>query len=193
MRQPRQPREISHQAVGAYGEKIVEGELLRRGWITSNVNASIKNAVDFDLFALKQSRAVQIRVKTSGPGQNAFQFRFRLGHDIAADTFARSDFTILVRMGETRENDQFYVVPTGVVRDAIANWSREYLNTKKRDGQPRKDTGQWVLDLPGDPNRLNKGFEKKWAKYRDNWSALERKRKQLARVSAMPQSSTGTT
>ena len=65
---------ISPQAVGAYGEKSVEAELLRRGWIAANVNASIKNAADFDIFALKKHRAVQIRVKTCGPGMNEFQF-----------------------------------------------------------------------------------------------------------------------
>jgi len=186
MPQQKQPRQISHQAVGAYGEKVVEGELLRRGWITSNVNASIKNAVDFDLFALKQSRAVQIRVKTCGPRQNAFQFSFRPGQNIIADSFVASDFTILVQMGEERALDQFYVVPTRVVREAIANWAREYLNTKKRDGLPRKDTGQWVLDLPGDSSRLNKGFAQKWAKYRDNWTILESKRRSPARIGPPP-------
>jgi hypothetical protein len=79
-------------------------------------------------------------------------------------------------MGDDRTLDQFYVVPTRVVREAIANWAREYLNTKKRNGLPRKDTGQWVLDLPGDSSRLNKGFAQKWAKYHDNWTVLETKR-----------------
>ena len=65
MPQQKQPLQMSHQAVGAYGEKVVEGELLRRGWITSNVNASIKNAVDFDLFALKQDGLAASEVDVS--------------------------------------------------------------------------------------------------------------------------------
>ena len=36
------------QAVGAYGEKMVEAELLRRGWLPANVNATVKNAAEFD-------------------------------------------------------------------------------------------------------------------------------------------------
>jgi hypothetical protein len=69
---------LSAQAVGAFDEKAVEAELLRRGWIASNVNASIKNAADFDIFALKGARIVRIRVKTCGPGFDAFVFGFRL-------------------------------------------------------------------------------------------------------------------
>lgn len=74
---PTETTRISAQLVGAYGERVVEAELLRRGWLASNVNASIKNAADFDVFAMKGSRIVQLRVKTCGPGMNAFQFGFR--------------------------------------------------------------------------------------------------------------------
>jgi hypothetical protein len=63
---------IRTQAVGAYGEKAAEAELLRYGWMKANVNTSIKNAEDFDIFAHKGDRRLDIRVKTSGPGTNAF-------------------------------------------------------------------------------------------------------------------------
>jgi hypothetical protein len=42
---------MTPQQVGAYGEKMVEAALLRRGWIPSNVNASVKNAARFDIVA----------------------------------------------------------------------------------------------------------------------------------------------
>src|SRR5207237_3237333 len=42
---------MTPQMVGAYGEKVVEAQLLRRGWIPSNVNASVKNAARFDIVA----------------------------------------------------------------------------------------------------------------------------------------------
>jgi hypothetical protein len=42
---------MTPQAVGAYGEKVVEAALLRLGWIPSNVNASVKNAARFDIVA----------------------------------------------------------------------------------------------------------------------------------------------
>jgi hypothetical protein len=42
---------MTPQAVGAYGERMVEAALLRLGWIPSNVNASVKNAARFDIVA----------------------------------------------------------------------------------------------------------------------------------------------
>jgi hypothetical protein len=42
-------RRLSNQAVGAFGERAVEAELLRHGWIPANVNATVKNAADFDI------------------------------------------------------------------------------------------------------------------------------------------------
>ena len=55
---------ITAQAAGAFGEKAVEAELLRRHWIPANVNPTVKNAAKFDIFAVKGDRAVQIEVKT---------------------------------------------------------------------------------------------------------------------------------
>lgn len=96
-------KHISSQAVGAYGEKIVEAELLRRGWIPSNVNATVKNAVDYDIIAQRENghRIVTLRVKTCGPKMGAFQFSFRKSEQITPKNLAGNDFTILVQMGET--------------------------------------------------------------------------------------------
>jgi hypothetical protein len=70
---------MSSQAVGAYGEKIVEAELLRRGWLPANVNATVKNAAEFDILAQKEGRIVCLRVKTCGIGQRAFIFYVPIG------------------------------------------------------------------------------------------------------------------
>jgi hypothetical protein len=47
---------ISPQAVGAFGEHAVEVELLRHGWIPANVNATVKNAANYDIFARKDAK-----------------------------------------------------------------------------------------------------------------------------------------
>lgn len=167
---------ITAQAVGAYGEKAVEAEMLRRGWVPSNVNASIRNAADFDIFALKNHRAVHLRVKTCGPNINGVQFGFSAGKEIVVDGFSRLDFTILVRMGETRESDQFYVVPTRVIRKQIKLYRRKYLNRRKPDRTPYIDTGQWTLNWSprrDRKDRFNYDLAEKWARYRDNWALLE--------------------
>src|SRR5215831_9424314 len=138
-RQPSEPR-ISGQAVGAYGEKSVEAELLRWGWITANINTSIKNAADFDIFARKGKRSINIRVKTSGPGTNAFQFGFRPGQPIVPpDIDDATDFSVLVSMGQARNEDEFWVIPTRVLRTQVKAHSDAYMSTEKRTGGLHKD------------------------------------------------------
>ena len=171
-----QPNRIGSQAVGAYGEKVVEAELLRRGWVSSNVNASIKNAADFDIFAVKNRRAVYLRVKTCGPDMNAFQFGFRPNQKILDADIDSADFTILVSMGTARQDDQFYVLPTRTVRETIDTYKQAYLKQTKRDGGNRKDTGHWTLHLPdlrSNEDRPNYGWARKWSTYRDKWESLE--------------------
>jgi hypothetical protein len=168
---------IKAQAVGAFGEKATEAELLRRGWIPANVNPTVKNAADFDIFALKGNCTVHLRVKTSGPGQNAFQFGgFVPGKEITFDNLRSSDFTILVRMGEDRQNDDFYILRTRVVREQLNKYRQRYLATPRRDGFKRKDLGHWTLrlaEMRSGEDRDSYGFAKKWAPYRDNWSLLD--------------------
>jgi len=165
------------QAVGAYGEKAVEAELLRHGWIASNVNASIKNAVDFDIFALKKNRSVQLRVKTCGPNIDAFQFGgFQPAQDIGTDEISEGEFMILVRMGVTRQDDHFYIIPTRIIRETLSAYRKAYLGQAKRDGGARKDVGHWTLflkELRSGEDRINFGLARKWETYRDNWGVLE--------------------
>src|ERR1700674_109308 len=106
---------ITHQAAGAFGEKAVEAELLRHNWIPANVNATVKNAAKFDIYALKGNRSVQIQVKTCRPDMPAFLCSgFQPGKPITSETVGPSDFTIVVRMGNQHGADRFYVLPTTV-------------------------------------------------------------------------------
>ena len=157
------------QLVGAFGERAVEAELLRRGWMTANINASIRNVKDFDLFAVKKNaRSLHIRVKTCSPKKDV-QYRMREGQEITTDDIGHTDFTVVVRMGSRRDEDRFYVVPTKVVFEALAEWRRTALARQQ-------DKGHWVLrwhELRSGESRPNYGFEKKWQKYLDGWSQLE--------------------
>ena len=168
---------MAAQAVGAYGEKAVEAELLRQGWLPANVNASIKNAADFDIFAVKGERAVCLRVKTCGPSFSEFQFSAKDPEKLATDGLSATDFTVLVQMGATRAEDNFYIVPTGEVRKAIDARRRSWLAKSRRDGAPRKDIGMWVLRLQ-DPrdgeDEPGFGLARKWSAYHDGWKILEK-------------------
>jgi hypothetical protein len=168
---------IGAQAVGAYGEKIVEAELLRRGWIPSNVNVSVKNAADYDVIAQHERRVALLRVKTCGPGQRAFQFSIKPGRKFTSDGLPANDFTVLVSMGETRTGDEIWVVPTIILRQRLRSHQDDFLSQPRRDGGDRKDTGQWTLWL--DPLKRGAGHERPargvataWESYRDGWDHL---------------------
>ena len=166
-----------HQAVGAFGERAVEAELLRHGWTPANVNATVKNAANFDIFAVKDNRTVHIRAKTCGPGVAAFQFNgFTPNHPVSSRGIGAQDFTILVCMGAQRADDQFYVVPTVVVRKEIKKRQSDYTKTLRRDGRKRKDTGHWALRLGGRKNGRKEGgwgLAEKWHEYCGDWSRLD--------------------
>jgi hypothetical protein len=167
---------VETQLVGAFGEKVAEAELLRRGWRTANFNTSIKNAVDYDLIAVKGDRTIQLRVKTCGPGWNAFQFSSPKGQPLATENLPTTDYTILVQMGETREGDHFYVMPTCILRKQINAHRHSFLEQPRSDGEPRRDLGHWTLRLRpirSGEERPNYGFEKKWDAYLDNWKSLD--------------------
>lgn len=169
-------RTLTNQAVGAYGEKVVEAQLLRRGWTPSNVNASVKDAADFDIIAQKGGQVALLRVKTCGPGERAFQFHFRPSREIASGKLQKFDFTILVSMGSERAGDEFFVVPTGILRRQIDAHKTAYLAQPKRIGGQRKDTGHWTLylaPLKGSGEASGRDFAAKWAAFRDAWGSLE--------------------
>ncbi|ROP83945.1 hypothetical protein EDC65_3287 [Stella humosa] len=168
---------MTAQAVGAYGEKVAEAELLRHGWVPANVNASIRNNADYDIFAQKGSQVMLVRVKTCGPGQDAFQFSFPVGRDIAIEHLHPNDVTILIRMGGRRQDDQCYAMPTATLWSFIELHRASYLNRLTRDGKPLVDTGQWTLRLPArrdGVDRPNYGFEDKLRAYLDNWEFADR-------------------
>lgn len=170
---------ITAQAAGAFGEKAVEAELLRRNWIPANVNPTVKNARQFDIYARKNSNRqgglVQIRVKTCRPGMRAFILGgFKPGQPVATSGISKTDFTVVVRMGNKGKSDQFYVLPTSVLLREVAKRQREQT-PKFRLG--RKDIGMYRIGF--DERRdgraeAGRGVGKKWSRYLNNWELLDR-------------------
>jgi hypothetical protein len=167
---------MTPQAVGAYGEKMVEAALLRLGWIPSNVNASVKNAARFDIVAQgPEGKLVPIRVKTCAPGQEAFQYGFKPKQPVPMDDINPVDFTVLVAMGESAADDRFFVMPTIDLRKALKVASVEFYAGHRRDGKPYVETGQISLHLRSLRNQEDdsrRGFAQKWERYRGAWDLL---------------------
>ncbi len=162
---------ITPQAAGAFGEKAVEAELLRRNWIPANVNATVKNAAKFDIYALKGNRWVLIQVKTCRPDMPAFLCGgFKPGNPITPKTVGPTNFTIVVRMGNQHAADRFYVVPTAVAHKEIGKRQSEQAERRV------KDIGMWRLSFaPRKDGKEEAGrdIERKWREYLDRWDLLD--------------------
>jgi hypothetical protein len=147
-------------------KKMVEAALLRRGWIPSNVNASVKNAARFDIVAQgPEGQLVPIRVKTCGPQSEGFQYGYKRDQPIPTDDLHHVDFTVLVAMGEGATDDRFFIVPTRKVREALEASRTESLKRTRKDGQLISQNAPFSLGLRSlrsgvdDPRR---GFARKW-------------------------------
>lgn len=156
--------------VGAFGERAVEAELLRNGWSPANFNDTARNAKDYDVVAQKNGKVVLVRIKTCS-GQKSFQFR-----DFV-DRLPPNDFTILVEMGERRELDRFFIVPTSDIRKEVSQRKKKVLAQPTRDGRTRKNIGMCVLHLKARKDgRKVPGWDiaTKFGDYLDTWTILER-------------------
>jgi hypothetical protein len=167
-------QKITHQAAGAFGEKAVEAELLRRNWIPANVNQTVKNAIKFDIYATKAddpNRSVQIRVKTCRPNMTAFLWGgFSPTDTITTADTVPTDFTVIVRMGDRREDDRFYILPTAIAWKEIALRQSEH-----REKSSAKEIGMWRLsfrDRRDGQERGGEGIERKWKQYEAAWDLL---------------------
>jgi Holliday junction resolvase-like predicted endonuclease len=158
-----EPNELvmNAQKIGAHGEKVVEAELLRHGWMPANINNTVRNAAVFDLTAHKGDRIVPIRVKTSGQHRDAFSLPYRL-----QETIHKTEFTVLVKIGDTRKNDIVFVMPTSRLRSDLDQFHRQ------NEINGVKFIGMLTLHLKGDPNKVNRGFLEKWKEFIEAWGGL---------------------
>ena len=165
-------KNITRQAAGAFGEKAVEAELLRHNWMPANVNQTVKNAAEVDIYARKADRLVQVRVKTCRPEMAAFTMGgFAPGKPITTSDIVASDFTIIVRMGKQRQDDRFYVLPTAVVWREIAKRQSEH-----KERNTSREIDMWRLSFSDRKDRQERGgvgIEKKWKEYEDAWELLD--------------------
>ncbi|MCE7886670.1 MAG: hypothetical protein DYH13_04105 [Alphaproteobacteria bacterium PRO2] len=159
--------------VGRLGELAVEQELLKRGWMVGNFNASLPNLMAYDLFAVKGARRICLRVKaTSG---NAIQYTARQDGTIFRSLISGDDgdFVAIVLM-EGSKPKEFYIVPTRIVKEKLITANRAWHRQTKRDGTPRKKTTHRALEFSGKATAApHRGMRLKWSRYRDAWGSLE--------------------
>ncbi len=130
---------ISPQAAGALGEHAVEVELLRHGWILANVNATVR-CCDFDIFAVKDDKTVLLRVRARAPRTLAY-FSSAGSSPTSrcrSQTSRKTISLVLVAISSDRARDEFYVMPSRVVREEIILRQKDYLAIAKKDGTQEK-------------------------------------------------------
>jgi hypothetical protein len=172
---------VTPQSAGAFGEWAVVVELLRRGWTPANVNQTVKNNKGVDILAQKGNRSVSLSVKTRRPNAPHWQIGgFIRGDHIQLLPENDSAFTILVGMAVSREDDEFYVVPSHSVREECQLVQEIYMATLTRAGHRRIDIGHWNLisapvncEVSANGKRYG-NLKERWKNHLDNWQSLER-------------------
>jgi hypothetical protein len=164
---------LDTQRVGRMGELVVELELLRRGWIAGNFNATTMNSAGWDLFATRNGRSVKIRVKAKRPGVDCFRWSARAdGTIFFGDTGQSDDWVAAVSFDQAGRYD-VYVIPTFVVADHLARENAVWLAGTKRDGTARKPTSMRHIYVDDrDDGTPGRGFAIRWSRYRNGWNAL---------------------
>ena len=168
---------LTAQAVGRFGELAAEMALLERGWIPGNFNATTKNTAGFDLFAVKGSRNIKVRVMAKRNGSDSWQRVAKPDGSILKnlDPDDKTDFTILISFDHTPRGHTAYVMPSQVFEATMKDQFERYCEQSPtmRNGQPRtaathKHRAIW-LDSP------TRGFASEWEGYCEAWDQLEAK------------------
>jgi hypothetical protein len=95
---------------------------------------------------------------------------FRPRQAITTKGIKETDFTVLVRMGNNREGDRFYVVPTIVV------WKEIGKRQAEQKPRGRKEIGMWRLSFNERRDgrvKAGHGIERRWSQYLDRWELLD--------------------
>jgi hypothetical protein len=123
----------------------------------------VEIATGFDIFARKNHRHIDVRVKTCAPGaiKVLFQNEFI---DQKVEDLAEGDFTIIVRMGEIRERDDFFIIATRILLTQLQTWTKRGVNVQIG--------GYWEPHRKV-VGRLNFNCAERWMAHRDDWPALE--------------------
>jgi hypothetical protein len=180
---------ITTKTAGRFGEHAVQAELERQGWSTCNLNKDHPNAPAYDILAWKEELAdndqprtlprnhIYVRVKTSRPlrssDRRTFVFNIeKKDEPPSADGIEPNDFTVLVGMGEGRNDDEFWVLPTDTLRKEMRDKWVYFFGKPTRQGTEKVKAGMLTLyfyPAPKGENRPGYDLAKKWECYHDNW------------------------
>lgn len=164
---------IDTQRIGRMGELVVELELLARGWLVGNFNATTVNSAGWDLFATKGGRSVRIRVKAKRPGTSCFVWSKKNNGRVFDLLEGDADDFVAAVSFETSGMPAVYILPAAKVEADLLQSSAAWLAGKKRGGGLRKETPALRVHMDTREDAPGHGFAVSWAGYRDGWAVLE--------------------
>lgn len=130
--------------VGVAGEYLVAGELSLRGYIAS---ITLRNSRGIDIVASNSNgeHSISIQVKANRNGRNSW-----LLSKASENFYSQNHYYVFVALQDLGKRPRFYVVPSLVVADYIANSHKNWLKGKKVDGSSRKDSSMRKFSDPED-------------------------------------------
>lgn len=164
---------IDTQRIGRMGELVVELELLARGWMVGNFNATTMNSAGWDLFATKGGHSVRIRVKAKRPGTSCFVWsKKRSGRVFDISPGDQNDFVAAVNF-DAGAAPGVYILPAARVEQDLLACNAAWLLGEKRGGGQRKDTSVLRVHIDERVDAPGHGFGVTWAPFLNAWAALE--------------------
>ena len=162
------------QRIGRMGELVVELELLARGWLVGNFNATTANSAGWDLFATSGRRNVRVRVKSKRPGVATFRWSAKADGTIFLNLNPEADDDFVAAVSfEADAPPSVYVIPTCVVEEALMRNHATWLSGPRRGGGRRADTSMRNLHLYERTDLgPSHGYRRRWAAFQGAWSRL---------------------
>ncbi len=120
--------------IGVAGEYLAAGELSLRGWVSS---ITLRNSRGIDIIASNPegTKSISIQVKTNSDGANKWILTKK-----AEEYFSADHIYIFVAIKGFRERPEYRIVPSERVARQIKEGHQNWLQGKKSNGQPRKDS-----------------------------------------------------
>jgi hypothetical protein len=139
--------------VGIAGEYYVAAELSIRGFIAA---VTLRNSRGLDIIASKSdgSKQISIQVKTNSGGAAKWIL------DKKAETFVSdSHYYVFVALKTKMQRPDFYIVPSKIVGEYVANAHKNWLLQPSKNGSPHND------------NPVRNFFDKTGT-YKEKWELL---------------------
>lgn len=163
------------QSVGVIAESIVATQLLWHGWIPVNLNATMSNAPNVDILAIKGDKKIALQVKASGPTSKSM---LQLGTPVDDCVFnlkngPKADMVVFVRLFSPHDYE-CYVVPLAEAEKAVRKIAKDWETTPMRDGTQRDPNFKRCIRFELNKNRPDvSNYKEKWKHYVDAWHLLE--------------------